>query len=97
MVQVIQGLLHGLQSILVPLCFVGAWGFVLLLGWSVVGAIAAGMGRARLMHRIPCSSCQFFTGDYRLKCTVHPAIALSERAIGCWDYHNRSSQYGKFD
>lgn len=38
------------------------------------------------MHQIPCSNCQFFTNDYRLKCTVNPSVANTERAINCCDY-----------
>jgi hypothetical protein len=38
------------------------------------------------LHQIPCHRCVFFTGEYNLKCTVHPSKALSEEAIGCRDY-----------
>jgi hypothetical protein len=38
------------------------------------------------LHQIPCSRCLFFTGEYNLKCAVHPCKALSEEAIGCADY-----------
>ena len=38
------------------------------------------------LHQIPCSDCDFFTGEYHLKCPVHPTKALKEDAIGCEDY-----------
>ena len=38
------------------------------------------------LHQIPCDQCAYFTGDYRLKCTVNPIIAMSEEAIGCRDF-----------
>ncbi len=38
------------------------------------------------LHQIPCSRCTFFTGDYHLKCTVHPYSALTETAVNCSDY-----------
>jgi len=38
------------------------------------------------LHQIPCSRCVYFTGDYRLKCPVHPIEALTEDAIACRDY-----------
>jgi hypothetical protein len=38
------------------------------------------------LHQIPCDRCVFFTGEYNLKCTVHPYKALNEDAIGCSDY-----------
>ncbi|MDJ0571308.1 MAG: hypothetical protein QNJ53_19965 [Pleurocapsa sp. MO_192.B19] len=43
------------------------------------------VARARKMHQIPCTKCRFFTGDYRLKCTVNPSIANTEEAINCPD------------
>ncbi|MEP0748961.1 hypothetical protein [Coleofasciculus sp. FACHB-125] len=38
------------------------------------------------MHSVPCTNCRYFTGDYRLKCTVQPSIAQTEEAINCSDY-----------
>jgi hypothetical protein len=38
------------------------------------------------LHQIPCDRCVFFTGEYNLKCTVHPCKAFKEEAIGCTDY-----------
>jgi hypothetical protein len=40
------------------------------------------------LHQIPCDRCIFFTGEYNLKCTVHPDKALNEDAIGCLDYRS---------
>lgn len=37
-------------------------------------------------RQIPCYLCIFCTGEESLKCTVHPDIALSKKAIGCLDY-----------
>ncbi|MGB3531953.1 MAG: hypothetical protein WBA13_00385 [Microcoleaceae cyanobacterium] len=42
------------------------------------------------LHQIPCSRCAYFTGDYRLKCTVCPSQALTEEAIGCRDFETTS-------
>lgn len=53
---------------------------------SVCAAIRDGITQLRRLHQVPCSKCAFFTGDYRLKCTVHPSKALSEEALGCLDY-----------
>ncbi|MEA5535372.1 hypothetical protein VB691_15300 [Crocosphaera sp. XPORK-15E] len=47
--------------------------------------------RAKVMHQIPCSTCQYFTNDYRLKCPVNPHQANTEQAINCQDYHGRSN------
>jgi hypothetical protein len=38
------------------------------------------------LHQIPCDRCAFFTGEFNLKCPVHPYNALNERAIDCPDY-----------
>jgi hypothetical protein len=43
------------------------------------------------LHQIPCSRCVYFTGDYRLKCTIYPSQALTEEAIGCRDFEATSS------
>ncbi len=78
--------IRGIQPILVPLCFVCAWAFMGLLGWNLWSAMRDGVSQAQQMHRVPCSECRFFTGDYHLKCTVHPNRALSEEAIDCPDF-----------
>ena len=81
---------RAIQPLLVPVCFFAAWGLLFLLLWNLWGAIAATLYRAKQMHQIPCTNCVFFTGNYHLKCTVQPTIALSEDAIDCRDY--RSSE-----
>ena len=57
---------------------------------SIYLAMQDAITRIRRLHQIPCSRCAFFTGDYRLKCTVHPCKALSEEAIDCLDYEPTS-------
>lgn len=92
--QILYALVHWLiwviQPVWVPFCFVLAWGLVGLLGWSVWAAVRDGVANAKHMHQIPCADCQFFTGDYHLKCPVRPVIALSEEAIGCSDFEPNS-------
>jgi hypothetical protein len=90
------GLIQLIQPILVPLCFVIAWGLIGLGVWSVWSAIRDGVSKAKQMHRIPCANCQYFTGDYHLKCPVHPTEALSEDAIGCPDF-DPQTKYGTFN
>jgi hypothetical protein len=73
-------------------CFVAAWiliAIVLCNGWTVW---QDGIAYVRKLHQIPCDRCTFFTGDYRLKCTVNPYKAFTEEAIDCLDYEpsNRS-------
>ncbi|NEQ22552.1 MAG: hypothetical protein F6K28_25900 [Microcoleus sp. SIO2G3] len=75
-----------LQPIIVPLCFLFAWGLVAITIWNVWSACRDGVANTKRLHRIPCANCQFFTGDYHLKCTVRPDIALSEAAIDCRDF-----------
>jgi hypothetical protein len=73
----------------------------LLLGafaWLLVGSIflslwkttKAGIVHLKKLHQVPCSRCAFFTGDYRLKCTVNPLMAMSEEAINCRDFEPKS-------
>ncbi|WP_041235682.1 hypothetical protein [Dactylococcopsis salina] len=82
----LNSLLSQLQPFLIPLCFLCAWGFIILLLWTVMSAIYATVKRSQIMHQVPCPNCQFFTNDYRLKCTVNPLVANTEQAITCQDY-----------
>ncbi|NEP43760.1 MAG: hypothetical protein F6K18_28250 [Okeania sp. SIO2C2] len=90
MFQFIYFVIHAIQPFLVPLCFVFAWGLIILTFWSIIGALLDSVRRAKQMHEIPCANCLFFTGDYHLKCPVQPKVALSEKAINCIDYRPKS-------
>ena len=57
-----------------------------LLSWRFTIIVRQATNHLHRLHQIPCSNCAFFTGDYRLKCTVNPASAMSEDAIGCRDF-----------
>lgn len=74
------------KPVMLQLRFVGACSLLGLCGWSLASFTIDTVARAREMHQIPCTKCRFFTGDYRLKCTVHPSIANTEQAITCNDY-----------
>jgi hypothetical protein len=88
----VLSLLHSflltIQPLLVPICFVVAWGTVILTAWNIWSAVRDSVSKAREMHQIPCANCRYFTNDYHLKCTVHPGMALSEKAISCRDYES---------
>ncbi len=87
---VLQTLLYiikAIQPLVVPVCFVCAWIFVISLVLSLGNGIKDVLARSQKMHQIPCSKCQFFTNNYRLKCTVQPLIANTEQAIDCIDYY----------
>jgi len=66
--------------------------------WLLVGSVVLsfwrttkkGITHLKKLHQIPCSRCVFFTGDYRLKCTVNPLTAMSEEAISCRDFELKS-------
>jgi hypothetical protein len=74
------------QPLLLPICFGCAWLLVAAIVSNVTSTVSSTIATAKTMHQIPCTNCQFFTNDYRLKCTVHPQIANSEQAIDCRDY-----------
>jgi hypothetical protein len=82
-----------LQPILVPLCFVVAWTTIGFVVWSLWAAMRDSLRRAKRMHQIPCSECQYFSGNYLLKCPLHPKEALSEAAIGCRDFESSKIQW----
>lgn len=91
MLQIFLSIISDIQPLLVPICFVGAWGLIILAIWSVWSAARDGVSAAKQMHQIPCSGCQYFTADYRLKCTIHPSIANTEEAISCMDYQAKTN------
>ncbi|MGF1539668.1 MAG: hypothetical protein ACFCU5_04325 [Pleurocapsa sp.] len=73
------------------LCF-GIWTLVsTVLLWRVIAIAKRGVKYLKRLHQIPCSNCAYFTGDYRLKCTVNPLVAMSETAIGCRDFMARTN------
>jgi hypothetical protein len=61
----------------------------LLLG-SMGFVLREGVQQLRRLHQIPCADCEFFTNDYRLKCTVNPYVACTEDAIGCSDFEPKT-------
>lgn len=87
-------LMQAIEPFLVPICFISAWVLIASVAWTLGRAMREGLAQAKQMHQIPCAHCQFFTNDYRLKCTVHPQYANSERAIDCRDYkpHQRARE-----
>ncbi|BAY12204.1 hypothetical protein [Calothrix sp. NIES-2098] len=91
MLELISSLIHGIQFFLVPICFVTAWSVIILCAWSLWSAARDSVSKAKHMHQIPCTGCQFFTADYRLKCTVHPSLANTEEAINCSDYQPKTN------
>lgn len=72
-------------------CIIATWIFITFFGWSCWLAAKDGITAVKRLHQIPCSTCQFFTGNYYLKCPVHPKVALSEEAINCSDYYPNGS------
>ncbi|MGF1482544.1 MAG: hypothetical protein ACFB4I_24215 [Cyanophyceae cyanobacterium] len=86
MLSLLYHLVQIFQPVLVPLCFLVAWVFIALLGWTLLSAVRDAIARAKTMHEVPCTNCQFFTNSHHLKCTVRPAIANTEQAINCTDY-----------
>lgn len=72
---------------MIAVFFVSFWLLLMILfSLSAIRAIKEGAEQVKKLHRIPCYKCDFFTKDYRLKCTVHPSKACSEEALGCIDF-----------
>lgn len=63
---------------------------MLCFSLSVVRAFKQGTEQLRRLHQIPCHNCDFFTNDFRLKCTVHPMKACTEDAISCIDFEMKT-------
>ncbi|WP_071789034.1 hypothetical protein [Leptolyngbya sp. Heron Island J] len=75
---------------------VGIGAVLLFCVWRILCTLEQGTSYVRRLHQIPCSRCAYFTGDYRLKCTVNPMSALTEEAIDCSDYVSNSPECGSF-
>ncbi|WP_353933104.1 hypothetical protein WJM97_04240 [Okeanomitos corallinicola TIOX110] len=86
MLSFLSFLIHGIQPFLIPICFVVAWSMIILVFLNLWIVTKNTVKTAKKMHQIPCHKCQFFTNNYRLKCTVNPYIANTEEAINCKDY-----------
>ncbi len=69
-------------SLVFKLCF---WLILTRFLWSVCLNFNQGWQKLKRLHQIPCHQCAFFTGNYYLKCTIHPQKALTEEAIDCLD------------
>ncbi|WP_264322050.1 hypothetical protein [Zarconia navalis] len=68
------------------ICFASIWGLLSLFVWSAWQALRQGTVHLKRLHAIPCDRCVYFTGDFRLKCTVRPVEAMTEDALGCRDF-----------
>lgn len=79
------------NSMTVVICCLSTWTLMFMFFWSVWLGIREGISQLKRLHQIPCSECEFFTNDYRLKCTVRPMSACTEEAIGCADFEPRTS------
>ncbi len=93
MLELLSFLIHAIQPLLIPICFVVAWTVTILVVLSLWTAARDSVTTAKQMHQIPCAGCQFFTDNYRLKCTVRPSIANTEEAIHCLDYQPKTNPY----
>ncbi|MGJ3244828.1 MAG: hypothetical protein ACFE0I_01990 [Elainellaceae cyanobacterium] len=69
-----------------PVQLIAAWIISVLIVLSIIRGVRDAVAYANRLHQVPCASCQFFTGNYTLKCTIHPTTAMSESAIDCPDY-----------
>ena len=74
--------------------FLGCFGFWIFIFTLIINKVIKGMiegfNYVKKMHQIPCANCVYFTGNYCLKCTLHPAEAMSENAIACRDFELKS-------
>ncbi|MEO1430774.1 MAG: hypothetical protein AAFV71_17265 [Cyanobacteria bacterium J06633_8] len=73
------------------LCAFCAWSIVILSIISFCLMFKKGTNHLKKLHDIPCAGCDFFTNDYRLKCTIHPSLACSEEAIDCIDFEPKTA------
>ena len=76
------------MSIIFAIC---AWALLILSLCSIFETLKTGIKHIQKLHQIPCANCEYFTNDYRLKCTVNPIKACTEDAICCIDFEAKTS------
>ncbi len=69
------------------------WGTMILFVIDFALSMRRSVMSVRRLHSIPCANCCYATGDYRLKCSVHPTSAFSEEAIHCRDFAPSEATY----
>jgi hypothetical protein len=62
------------------------WLAIAVFVLDAIASLARGIQKIKQLHQIPCANCLYFTGNYRLKCPIHPSEALTESAIHCRDF-----------
>jgi hypothetical protein len=83
LVSTFRGVMPSIYSIAFTACIsIISFGVAL----SALKSLYKGWMNLVRLHQIPCHRCAFFTGEFNLKCPVHPYNALNERAIDCLDY-----------
>ena len=70
------------------------WLLIAMFMWNFWKVVIEGITHLKKLHSILCSRCAYFTGDYRLKCTIHPCEALTEEAINCRDFSHSQHPNG---
>ena len=71
-------------------CAFCVWLIIFLLIYSGLQTFSKGTNYVKILHEVPCAGCEYFTNDYRLKCTVHPVKACSPEALGCLDFEPKT-------
>jgi hypothetical protein len=75
------------------LIYGGSFSFFAILTGTVIWLSKRRMGQKNYsffnfarFHQVPCRKCQYFTGNFYLKCAVRPLDVLTNKAINCSDY-----------
>jgi hypothetical protein len=74
------------QSVPQLLRGLSAWTMLALAIVNVWRMFTTGTAHARKLHQIPCANCAYFSGDYTLKCALHPQESCTLDAIDCRDF-----------
>jgi hypothetical protein len=85
-----------LQPVFAPLCFIIICVLMILMLQIIWTSACIGIANLKRLHQIPCPDCRFFTDDFRLKCTVHPNLALTEEALNCCDFCSKKTSTSKY-
>jgi hypothetical protein len=75
---------------LLPLWGAIVWLLLLCTASETWKLLRSNANTAKQGQRVPCKNCRFFSSNFYLKCAVRPGDALTDRAVDCTDFCQKS-------
>lgn len=72
---------------LTPIGLIFSWVFFFIMLRKLGTAVDNKMVFAiKLLHKVPCKNCQYYSSNHYLKCAIKPSIVMTEEAKNCSEY-----------